>query len=73
MIITGKVSREEGLAYADSVTNLVWRLQNDTAPVSRIAPKREESDQPVFTDFLVDVLPEGHVERRPANFPPLIR
>ena len=73
LIITGKVSREEGLAYADSVTNLVWRLQNDTAPVSRIAPKREESDQPVFTDFLVDVLPEGHVERRPATFPPLIR
>ena len=73
LIIGGKVSREEGLAHADSVTNLVWRLQNDTAPVSRIAPKREESDQPVFTDFLVDVLPEGYAERRQANFPPLPR
>ena len=71
LITSGKVSRDEGLANADSVTNLLWRLQNDTTPVSRAGPKREESDQPQFTDFAVDVLPDDFVERRPTGFPPL--
>ncbi len=71
LITSGKVSRDEGLANADSVTNLLWRLQNDTTPVSRAGPKREESDQPMFTDFTVDVVPDGFAERRQANFPPL--
>ena len=75
MVRDGVVSRDEGLSHADSVTNLVWRLQNDATPASRVALKREESDQPVFTDFTVDVLPEGFVERRQAasTFPPLSR
>ena len=75
MVRDGVVSRDEGLSHADSVTNLVWRLQNDATPVSRVSVKREESDQPVFTDFTVDVLPEGFVERRQATstFPPLSR
>ena len=75
LIGSGKVSREEGLAHADSVTNLVWRLQNEQAPVSRATPRLEESDEPVFTDFTVDVLPEGFVERQRAatSFPPLSR
>ena len=71
LITSGKVSRDEGLGNADSVTNLLWRLQNDTTPVSRAGPKREESDQPMFTDFTVDVVPDGFVDRRQANFPPL--
>ncbi len=73
LIVSGKVTRDEGLAHADSVTNLVWRLQNEQAPVSRATPRMEESDEPVFTDFTVDVLPEGFVERRQAasSFPPL--
>ena len=71
LITSGKISRDEGLANADSVTNLLWRLQNDTAPVSRAGPKREEFDQPMFTDFTVDVVPDGFVDRRQANFPPL--
>jgi twitching motility protein PilU len=73
LVISGKVSRDEGLAHADSVTNLVWRLQNDTAPISRATPKLEESDAPVFTDFTVDILPDGFVERRATAFPPLTR
>ena len=75
MVRDGVVSRDEGLSHADSVTNLVWRLQNDATPVSRVSVKREESDQLVFTDFTVDVLPEGFVERRQATstFPPLSR
>jgi len=71
MITTGVVSRDEGLSHADSVTNLLWRLQNDMTPVSRLAPKAEESEAPEFTDFVVEVLPEGFVPRRPpaTSFP----
>ena len=59
LITQGTITREEGLAYADSPTNLMWRLQNDMSPVSRIAPKKEESDdQPVFTDIVLDVRPD---------------
>ena len=65
LITTGAVSREEGLSHADSVTNLLWRLQNDMSPVSRLAPKREESDLPEFTDFVVEVFPAGNLPRRP--------
>jgi len=69
LITSGAVSREEGLSHADSVTNLLWRLQNDMAPVSRLAPKREESDAPEFTDFIVEVLPDGVVARRAGSYP----
>ena len=69
LITSGTVSREEGLSHADSVTNLLWRLQNDRTPVSRLAPKREESDAPEFTDFIVEVLPDGLVARRAGSYP----
>ena len=69
-----KISREEGLAHADSVTNLLWRLQNEQATLSRVAAKPEETDEPVFTDFTVDVVPKGFIERRAAiNLPPVPR
>ena len=69
-----QVSRAEGLAHADSVTNLLWRLQNEPVALSRVAVKREESDEPVFTDFTIDVVPDGFIERRAAaNLPPLPR
>ena len=72
LIASGKISRDEGLAHADSVTNLLWRLQNDTTPVSRAGPKRDDAEHPVFTDFTVDVVPDGFVARRSAlAFPPL--
>ena len=74
MVNERMVSREEGLAHADSVTNLLWRLQNEPAPLSRAAARRDETDEPVFTDFTVDVVPEGFIERRAAtNLPPLPR
>ena len=59
-LITGDlITRDEGLAYADSPTNLMWRLQNDMSPVSRIQPKKEETDdQPTFTDIQLDVREE---------------
>jgi twitching motility protein PilU len=58
LIGAGVVSRDEGLAHADSPTNLLWRLQNDQAPASRTVPKKEEPDAATFTDFSLDVRPE---------------
>jgi twitching motility protein PilU len=55
LITAGLISREEGLAFADSPTNLLWRLQNDTAPVSRTPPKKEEPDPASFTEITLDV------------------
>jgi twitching motility protein PilU len=59
LIGQGVITRDEGLTYADSPSNLLWRLQNDTGPTSRLVPKKEElDDQPVFTDIQLDVRPE---------------
>jgi twitching motility protein PilU len=59
MITQNVITRDEGLAYADSPTNLMWRLQNDMTPVSRIVPKKEDNDdQPSFTEITIDVRPE---------------
>ncbi len=58
MINDGIITREEGLAYADSPTNLLWRLQNDSAPMSRQPPKPEDPDPSIFTEITLDVRPE---------------
>ncbi|WKB53237.1 PilT/PilU family type 4a pilus ATPase [Eleftheria terrae] len=63
LINTGRVTREEGLLYADSPTNLMWRLQNDTTAQSKAAPKKEEDDGPSFTEITLDVR-----EERPSGF-----
>ncbi len=56
LISQGTITREEGLAFADSPTNLMWRLQNDMTPVSRATPKKEEpDDEPTFTEITLDV------------------
>ncbi len=55
------ITRDEGLAYADSPTNLMWRLQNDMNPLSRspAAPKvDDDSDEASFTDITLDVRPD---------------
>jgi twitching motility protein PilU len=58
LINEGIVSRDEGLSYADSPTNLLWRLQNEQAPASRAAPKKEENEAATFTEVTMDVRPE---------------
>jgi twitching motility protein PilU len=59
LIGEGVVSRDEGLAYADSPTNLLWRLQNEQTPVSRAtAAKKEESDSAYFTEMAFEVQAE---------------
>ena len=55
LITAGTVTREEGLAFADSPTNLMWRLQNDMTPISRLTPKPEESEEGAsFTEIMFD-------------------
>ncbi len=71
LITEGTITRDEGLAYADSPTNLMWRLQNESTPVSRAAPKKEESDTATYTDFSVDVYPEGTQPTRKLVFGPV--
>ncbi|MFM2449405.1 MAG: hypothetical protein RIS44_1855 [Pseudomonadota bacterium] len=56
LINNGTITRDEGLAFADSPTNLMWRLQNDMSPISRIVPKKEEQeDHATFTEITLDV------------------
>ena len=59
-IIEGKIDRKEGLAHADSPTNLMWRLQNDFALAANAAKAQKEArdtpdDQPSFTEIVLDV------------------
>lgn len=56
LISDGTVDRKEGLAHADSPTNLMWRLQNDFSTAFK-APEAEEEhdDGPSFTEITLDV------------------
>jgi twitching motility protein PilU len=55
LIVEGIVERKEGLAYADSPTNLLWRMQNDfTTPGITAAPPEEE-EEASFTEISLDV------------------
>jgi twitching motility protein PilU len=58
LINEGVVSRDEGLAHADSPTNLLWRMQNEQAPVSRVSPKKDEPEAATFTEISIEVRPE---------------
>ena len=56
LIKTDTVDRKEGLAHADSPTNLIWRLQNDFTKASQppLEPDTQD-DTPTFTEFSVDL------------------
>lgn len=59
LIQENKVTREEGMLYADSPTNLIWRLQNDfgaAAKAALAAQKQKEENEPntSFTEFTFD-------------------
>ncbi len=66
LITDGTISRDEGLAHADSPTNLLWRLQNELTPVSRVTPKKEEPETATFTEITLDVRPEDTRNTAPA-------
>ena len=56
LIQDGTVTREEGLAYADSPTNLLWRLQNDFHAGKQATPALPpDDDSPSFTEITIDV------------------
>ncbi len=63
LILEGRIERKEGLAHADSPTNLMWRLQNDFATQPR-APQAggpdapsDQDEGPSFTEIVLDVRP----------------
>ncbi|MBK9362717.1 MAG: PilT/PilU family type 4a pilus ATPase [Rubrivivax sp.] len=58
LIKDNTITRDEGMAHADSPTNLLWRLQNELTPVSRVQPKKEEPDQASFTEITLEVRPD---------------
>ncbi len=58
LITSGVITRDEGMAHADSPTNLMWRLENAAAPAKATAPKAEEPETATFTDITLDVHPE---------------
>ena len=60
LIIDAKIDRKEGMAYADSPTNLMWRLQNDFSLAANAAKAQKEArdapdDTPSFTEIVLDV------------------
>ena len=58
LINEGLVSRDEGLANSDSPTNLLWRLQNEQSPISRISPRKDEPEAATFTEMTIEVRAE---------------
>ena len=58
LITDGIVDKKEGLAYADSPTNLQWRLQNTAvsqAQAEAAEAPDEADDEPSFTEITLDV------------------
>ena len=56
LVLSGKVDKKEGVANADSPTNLMWRLQNDFTKASQAQkPVENTDDTPTFTEFTIDV------------------
>jgi twitching motility protein PilU len=55
LIVEGVIDRKEGLANADSPTNLMWRLQNDFTKATKTVAAEEESEEASFTEITLDV------------------
>ena len=66
LILENRIDRKEGLAYADSPTNLMWRLQNDFSLAAKAAQAskdardaQQQDDAPSFTEIVFDIKPES--------------
>ena len=72
LVREGRIDRKEALAFADSPTNLMWRLQNATERHSANQAQLDEgtSNEPSFTDITLDVRPSGfgHSGFGPSSF-----
>ncbi|MCX7241013.1 MAG: PilT/PilU family type 4a pilus ATPase [Burkholderiales bacterium] len=55
LIMEGMVDRKEGLAHADSPTNLMWRMQNDFTKAAAPVAVEEEPEEASFTEITLDV------------------
>lgn len=62
LIMEKRIDRKEGLAYADSPTNLMWRLQNDFSLAAKAAQASKQAsdvqaqdEAPSFTEIVLDV------------------
>jgi twitching motility protein PilU len=56
LITEGTVDKKEGIAYADSPTNLQWRLQNDFEQANKAQVAEDDpDDEPSFTEITLDV------------------
>jgi twitching motility protein PilU len=55
LISSGLVDRKEGLAHADSPTNLMWRMQNDFSKPTQTTSILEEEEEASFTEITLDV------------------
>jgi len=59
LIMDGTVDKKEGLAYADSPTNLQWRLQNSAISAAVVGNDGDTDidldDEPSFTEITLDV------------------
>jgi len=59
LIMDGSVDKKEGLAYADSPTNLQWRLQNTSTAAANTGndgdSEADLDDEPSFTEITLDV------------------
>jgi twitching motility protein PilU len=59
LIRSGRINEREGLSYADSPTNLRWRLNNDITrrPAASQDKERSGNEAPLFTGITLDVRP----------------
>ena len=62
LIMEKRIDRKEGLAHADSPTNLLWRLQNDFSVAAKTAHTQKilldaqsNDDTPSFTEIVLDI------------------
>lgn len=60
LILEGRVDRKEGMAHADSPTNLMWRMQNDQSltakkVIQQKVEEDEEEEEASFTEIILDV------------------
>ncbi len=67
LIMEGQVDRKEGLAYADSPTNLLWRLQNDFSRAALPEQADVHSSEASFTEITLEV---HHSDNAPASKAP---
>jgi twitching motility protein PilU len=63
LITEGQIDRKEGIAHADSPTNLMWRLQNDFVKPSAPQQAEHAPEEASFTEITLDVYQPG---REPA-------